>query len=143
MKNIAFDFLRKQISNILANATKELSGMKLEQDTVDLFQNKIREVFPDATVQVSYDKIIVNCPDASIQVNFDYESKNHYMLQFFKYEHLPAHLQTASAPFGLIAQHIVDTMPDNPERTAGLRKLIEAKDCIVRSLLFKNEEPCK
>lgn len=59
------------------------------------------------------------------------------MLQFFAYAHLPAFLQTISKPFGELAQNMVDTLPMNPERTAGLRKLLEAKDCAVRALLFK------
>lgn len=59
------------------------------------------------------------------------------MLQFFAYAHLPAHLQAVSRPFGELAQRMVDELPRNPERTAGLRKLLEAKDCAVRALLFK------
>lgn len=59
------------------------------------------------------------------------------MMQFFAYTHLPTHLQEISKPFGDLAQHIVDTLPSNPERTAGLRKLLEAKDCAVRAKLFK------
>jgi len=59
------------------------------------------------------------------------------MLQFFAYQHLPEHLQAASKPFADLAQIIVDTLPSNPERTVALRKLLEAKDCAVRALLFK------
>lgn len=59
------------------------------------------------------------------------------MLQFFKYEHLPEHLQKTSKPFGDLASHLVESLPRNPERTAGLRKLLEAKDCAVRAQLFK------
>lgn len=62
-----------------------------------------------------------------------------YLLQFFKYEHLPVHLQNVSRPFGELAQQIVETLPKNPERTTALRKLLEAKDCAVRALLFKGE----
>ena len=58
------------------------------------------------------------------------------MLQFFKYEHLPEHLQAVSKPFGDLASEIVKTLPKNPERTVALRKLLEAKDCAVRSLLY-------
>lgn len=60
------------------------------------------------------------------------------MLQFFAYEHLPAHLKEVSKPFGELAQWMVDTLPSNPERTAGLRKLLEAKDCAVRARLYKD-----
>lgn len=59
------------------------------------------------------------------------------MMQFFAYEHLPVHLQAISKPFGDLAQQIVDTLPSNAERTAGLRKLLEAKDCTVRAYLYK------
>lgn len=59
------------------------------------------------------------------------------MLQFFKYDHLPEKLQEVSKPFGDLAQMIVDNFPSNPERTVGLRKLLEAKDCIVRSVIYK------
>lgn len=59
------------------------------------------------------------------------------LIQFFAYAHLPAHLQKISQPFGELARAIVDTLPRNPERTTALRKLLEAKDCAVRALLFK------
>ena len=65
---------------------------------------------------------------------------NHdYLLQFFTYDHLPSHLQEVSKPFCDLAQHIVATLPSNPERTVALRKLLEAKDCAVRALIFKSE----
>ena len=60
-----------------------------------------------------------------------------YLLQFFAYEHLPPHLQAVSKPFGELAKQILETLPSNPERTVALRKLLEAKDCAVRALLFK------
>lgn len=60
-----------------------------------------------------------------------------YLLQFFAYDHLPPHLQQVSRPFGELAVTLVDQLPSNPERTAALRKLLEAKDCAVRALLFK------
>ena len=60
------------------------------------------------------------------------------MMQFFAYEHLPAHLQAVSKPRGDLAKQIGETLPANAERTAGLRKLLEAKDCAVRALLYKD-----
>lgn len=60
-----------------------------------------------------------------------------HILQFFAYEHLPERLQAVSAPFGVMAQNIVDTLPRNPERTVALRKLLEAKDAAVRALVAK------
>ena len=62
------------------------------------------------------------------------------MLQFFKYAHLPETLQAVSKPFGLLAKQMVETLPRNPERTAGLRKLLESKDCAVRALLYEDSQ---
>jgi hypothetical protein len=65
-----------------------------------------------------------------------------YLLQFFSYEHLPAHLARVSKPFAELARGICEeggplSLPSNPERTTALRKLLEAKDCAVRAVLFK------
>lgn len=61
------------------------------------------------------------------------------ILQFFAYAHLPEHLQEISKPFGDMAEKMTDTLPSNPELSAGLRKLLEAKDCFVRAKLFKQD----
>lgn len=60
------------------------------------------------------------------------------MMQFFRYAHLPPHLQTASRPFCELAETLESTYPRNPERTVALRKLLEAKDAAVRSLLYES-----
>lgn len=57
------------------------------------------------------------------------------MLQFFRFAHLPAHLAAISAPFAELAVRLVTELPPDPERTAALRKLLEAKDCAVRARL--------
>lgn len=59
------------------------------------------------------------------------------IMQFFSYEHLPPEYQMASKPFGLLAEFIVANLPQNPERTVALRKLLEAKDSAVRSMVYK------
>lgn len=61
------------------------------------------------------------------------------MLQFFEYKHLPQHLQDVSLRFHGLAHQITFMLPRNPERTVALRKLLEAKDCAVRALLWKDE----
>ena len=58
----------------------------------------------------------------------------------FAYEHLPPHLQTVSKPFGDLARELAATLPYNAESTTALRKLLEAKDCAVRAVLFKAAE---
>lgn len=62
------------------------------------------------------------------------------LLQFFAYDHLPEHLKRVSAPFGDLAQQIMETLPANQQRTAALENLLAAKDCAVRALLFKEPD---
>lgn len=64
-------------------------------------------------------------------------AQTEYLLQFFRFDHLPEHLRAVSRPFGEMAAQLVANLPKNPERTAALRKLLEAKDCAVRALLFQ------
>ena len=59
------------------------------------------------------------------------------MLQFFEYGHLRGDLQAVSFPFCNLAAELVRSLPRNPERTAALRKLLEAKDCAVRAMLYQ------
>ena len=57
------------------------------------------------------------------------------LLRYFAWEHLPEDLQAVSRPCGELALQLVDQLPDGPELTTGLRKLLEAKDCFVRAAL--------
>ena len=57
------------------------------------------------------------------------------LVRFFAYEHLPERLQRTSQPIGELARPMDATLPDGAEKTAGLRKLLEAKDCFVRAAL--------
>ncbi len=56
------------------------------------------------------------------------------MLKFFAYEHLPPKLQAISKPIGELARSMAARL-EGAELTAGLRKLLEAKDCLVRASL--------
>lgn len=52
----------------------------------------------------------------------------------FAHDHLPPHLREVSQPFAELAEKLLGQLPDdNPEVSAGLRKLVEAKDCAVRA----------
>jgi len=57
------------------------------------------------------------------------------ILEYFAYIHLPKHLQEISKSIGDIAYIMADRLPDCAEKSAGLRKLLEAKDCFVRANL--------
>lgn len=64
------------------------------------------------------------------------EIESEYFQQHFRYAHLPPHLQEISKPFAELADFIIENIPKNQERSAGLRKLLEAKDCAVRAKLL-------
>lgn len=51
----------------------------------------------------------------------------------FRFDHLPTHLQEASKPFAVLAVQMAQGA-FGPEVTAGLRHLLEAKDCFVRAV---------
>lgn len=57
------------------------------------------------------------------------------ILRYFAFAHLPENLQKVSRPIGLLAEQMDAQLPDGPEKSAGLRKLLEAKDCLVRASL--------
>lgn len=54
------------------------------------------------------------------------------IMEYFEWGHLPPHLAGISAPMGSVAKAMDETLPDSAEKSAGLRKLLEAKDCFVR-----------
>ncbi len=53
----------------------------------------------------------------------------------FAFGHLSGKPRAISTYFARTAQIMVDSLPDSPELTAGLRKLLESKDCMVRAAL--------
>jgi len=57
------------------------------------------------------------------------------IINYFEYQHLPEQLQKTSKPICKLAIEMEATLPDGPELSAGLRKLLEAKDCFVRAAL--------
>lgn len=59
------------------------------------------------------------------------------IMQFFAYAHLPPKLGVVSQPFGELAEWVHANIVRNPERSVGLRKLLEAKDAIVRASIAK------
>ena len=55
-----------------------------------------------------------------------------HLLDQFSDEHLPDPLREITAPLRSIAALMADTLTDGAELSTGLRKLLEAKDCMVR-----------
>jgi hypothetical protein len=61
-------------------------------------------------------------------------------MKYFAYKHLPEYLQKVSAPIGELAEKMDAELTDCAEKSAGLRKLLEAKDCLVRAALEPQKE---
>jgi len=61
--------------------------------------------------------------------------KDHQLMKFFAYAHLPEKLQSVSKKFHETAEFILENTPAGPEQTVALRKLLESKDCAVRAAL--------
>ena len=57
------------------------------------------------------------------------------IMKYFEYEHLKDRLRLVSAPICEIARMMDNSLPDSAEKSAGLRKLLEAKDCLVRAAM--------
>lgn len=60
------------------------------------------------------------------------------ILKFFEHKHLPPELQDVARQFWMLAHQMVGFFheTDNPQEVAaGLRHLLEAKDCFVRARL--------
>jgi hypothetical protein len=55
------------------------------------------------------------------------------LLRWFEYAHLPGPMQAVARPLQELAWQYAETLPDGPELHTGLRKLLEAKDCLVRA----------
>jgi hypothetical protein len=58
------------------------------------------------------------------------------IMKYFKYDHLPeGHPRDTSSLLCRVAEQMEAQIADGPEKSAGLRKLLEAKDCFVRAAL--------
>lgn len=74
--------------------------------------------------------------DEIVDVWADRHPGTKHFQQLFAFDHLPdGPLRETSARVAGLAGIMVRNLPDGPELTAGLRKLLEAKDCFVRAAL--------
>lgn len=62
-----------------------------------------------------------------------------HLLSFFAHEHLPQYLREISEHCEALAVEMDAALVDGPEKTAGLRKLLEAKDCFVRQAVVDDQ----
>jgi len=61
------------------------------------------------------------------------------VLRHFDWQHLPPDLQAVSRPLCDLAHEMANRLPGDPETTAGLRKLLEAKDAFVRAAVVRRQ----
>lgn len=57
------------------------------------------------------------------------------IMKYFSYQHFPENLRQTSKVVHDLAKSMDDDLPDCAEKSMGLRKLLEAKDCLVRAKL--------
>jgi len=57
------------------------------------------------------------------------------IMKYFTYDHLPAPLAGVSEEFCLLAKYVEVSLPSGAEKSTALRKLLEAKDAAVRTLI--------
>lgn len=71
----------------------------------------------------------------------DRHASTKHTAQFFSFAHLPFGLpRDVSMECSELADLMIGLIPDGPELSAGLRKLLEAKDCFVRAALLARTE---
>lgn len=63
------------------------------------------------------------------------------LYEYFSYKHLRPRLQDIARHYNWAALRVIHMLPDSPELTVCLRKLLESKDCAVRAALTALEEP--
>ena len=63
------------------------------------------------------------------------KEKPAHILKFFGYSHMQSPLKEVSEAIYSLADEMDNTLPECAEKSAGLRKLLEAKDCFVRAKL--------
>lgn len=67
--------------------------------------------------------------------DYRHPSVGHFQ-SLFSYAHLPEDLQPISVAVAEVAETMLSFLEDGPELSAGLRKLVEAKDCFVRQAVM-------
>ncbi len=67
-------------------------------------------------------------------------STDNPIMKHFVYKHLPPDLQSVSKSICETAKEMDAWLPNGPEKSAGMRKLLEAKDCFVRARLESRPE---
>jgi len=60
-------------------------------------------------------------------------------IKWFDSEYLAPNLQAVSKQINELAHELEKSLPDGAEKSAGMRKLLEAKDCFIRAELERKD----
>jgi hypothetical protein len=63
-------------------------------------------------------------------------STEHMLTMLTPNPNLTGRMWEIANEFSEVAAHMIGELEDSPELTAGLRKLLEAKDCFIRAAVF-------
>lgn len=92
--------------------------------------------------EMTADNIGMTTPDYLKHITKDRHPATSGIAEWFTYDHLPEGLpRYVSASCAKLAADMVEELPDGPELTTGLRKLLEAKDCFVRGAIAATRKP--
>lgn len=98
-------------------------------DTPAVAASDVTPVTPDGT---TVHDVVYAVPASEVKT-ISNPPQQHPILKHFEFGHLPLHLAEISREFHTLAHKMHDTLPMGAETVAGLRKLLEAKDCMVRA----------
>jgi hypothetical protein len=70
----------------------------------------------------------------------DRDPATQHVVKYFAYGHLAEPMRTVSAHCSVLKDQMLRELPDSSELDAGLRHLLEAKDCFVRAALDLHED---
>lgn len=90
----------------------------------EVLRRWIRKVWPEEEKAMGGDLTVGEVPHGGNAI-----------MRYFASKHQPPHLQVVSQMCADLAEEIDAVVPQGPEKSAGLRKLLEAKDCFVRAML--------
>jgi hypothetical protein len=68
------------------------------------------------------------------------DARGEDLMQFFGGNPATERAKEMAQSFRVLAQEIVETVPRNPQRRAALQRLLEARDCVLRALVYRELE---
>ena len=103
-----------------------------EQHIKSLVAGNIRHCIQDLIES----DVIISIIDQTVEtVSIPDPPPENEIMKFFEFKHLKPRMIEVSKPICELAKEMDYKIPNSAEKTSGLRKLLEAKDCLVRAVL--------